>query len=250
MKCQFSECGQFLHIAALEGRQKPVSRRELRKQRRQHSSSEGQDTPQGKRPIRLFLLVSTYRLSNRKTTRSPPWLIHRVKVDLGDRSGFSVSKLPYTLTWTTNDLYVTASQEKLLVYRIKLFALALSDKQADNQALVLVPRNTIFLPSTARFREVRFFPAKGAVNARVLIGSEDPVPKSSKGQNDSPAEVIGLGGVLSPPIGVYLTDADLGGWIPSSDVAPIIEDVGIGRLDQKVERFDQHDDCDLEPYIF
>ena len=250
MKCQFSECGQFLHIAALEGRQNPVSRRELRKQRRQHSSSEGQDTPQGKPQIRLFLLVSTYRLSNRKTTRSPPWLIHRVKVDLGDRSDFSVSKLPYTLTWTTNDLYVTASQEKLLVYRIKLFALACSDKQVNKLALVLVPRNTIFLPSTARFREVRFFPAEGAVNARVLIGSEDPMPKSSKGQNDSPAEVIGLGGVLSPPIGVYLTDVDLGGWIPSSDVAPIIEDVGIGRLDQKVERFDRDDDCDLEPYIF
>ncbi|KAL1645188.1 hypothetical protein SLS58_003893 [Diplodia intermedia] len=62
--------------------------------------------------------------------------------------------------------------------------------------------------------------------------------------------VQGLGGRASMPVGVWLREKeDLGGWGRSACGVRLAENRGLGRLDDKVERFDVDDDCDLEPYI-
>ncbi|OJD36549.1 nacht domain protein [Diplodia corticola] len=149
------------------------------------------------------------------------------------------------------------------------------------------PREPIFLPATAAKRSVRFFPgtttaaAAAAAAARVLIGSETMAPArpltrgitNGGGSNDDEhveeagaaaaaaassepkfEGVQGLEGRASAPVGVYLTEGegeggDLGGWVASASGVRLPENRGLGRLDDKVERFDVDDDCDLEPYI-
>jgi hypothetical protein len=62
-----------------------------------------------------------------------------------------------------------------------------------------------------------------------------------------PNNVFGLKGRLSPPVGCYLDEKeDLGGWGKSEDISNIPEDLGIGKLDQRREKFDPDDDCDCE----
>lgn len=60
---------------------------------------------------------------------------------------------------------------------------------------ITVPKETIFLPPSARNRSVQFFPALEANgDSKVIIGP-------SYGQNSE------------PPIGALLQDKDLGGWV-------------------------------------
>ncbi|KAJ4500494.1 hypothetical protein C8R41DRAFT_426187 [Lentinula lateritia] len=95
VKCHFSNCGQYLFIAAFEGQRKPA---------------EKVDDAIG---IKVALLVLTYRLSESKTTRSPPRLIHRTRLDLGQKSSIAVSSFPFTLTWTSTNVYLTCSDNTL-----------------------------------------------------------------------------------------------------------------------------------------
>ncbi|CCM02990.1 uncharacterized protein FIBRA_05105 [Fibroporia radiculosa] len=242
MKCRFSACGRFLHIAALEGQQ-PVQKK-------------GTQNRQG---LDIAVLVSTYRLSSRKTSRSPPTLIHRVRVKLGNKESLSVTKLPYTVTWAANELYISCSDRLLRVHRVPLFKSAIED-QEDEDA-VLVPRKPIFLPETAMNRQVHYFPSRNegsdeASNAHVLIGSEIRKKESQPLEHDVEFSTIGrtfvgLQGEFSPPIGCYLDDeSDLGGWGKSYDSTEIPGQLGIGCLDRRLEKFDFDDDCDLEPYIY
>ena len=130
---------------------------------------------------------------------------------------------------------------------------------------VLIPQKVIFLPNTAQRRQVHFFPSEmGNLKARVIIGSERARGRRhdlvfSKGkfsgiEDDEIAcatdNVFGLHGTRCPPIGCYLDEADLGSWIKSDKLSEMPTDVGIGRLDRRLERFNPDDDCDLEAYIF
>ena len=251
MKCQFSPCGRYLHIASLEGQRKPVSG---------HKQKKGAPQP----PLNLALLVLTYRLSVSKTTRSPPSLIHLTRINLGTVESLSVSRLPFTLTWTPEELYLTCSDITLKVYRIRLFPISPDETTMPRGLGVLVPQKAIFLPNTARRREVYYFPpGAGNTDARVIIGSEararqaqstDAKDKFFGIQTEASLcatdDVFGLRGTLSLPIGCYLKEVDLGGWTKSNDLSEIPQDLGIGRLDRRLERFNPDDDCDLEPYIF
>ncbi|KAJ6623171.1 hypothetical protein B0H10DRAFT_825470 [Mycena sp. CBHHK59/15] len=250
MKCQFSPCGNYIHFASLEGQKRPVSRRQKK------------DIESDQPPVKLALLLSTYRLSTRKTSRSPPTLVRRVRLYLGSESALLVSKLPYTLTWTPTELYFTCSDRTLKVYRIPLFESA--KETSGKEPSVLMPRKLIFLPETAEKREVYYFPPENeSTTARVIISSEtrgrplrttnidDQFSKRRKNMLYLANYVFGFQRCLSPPMGCYLNEStDLGGWCKSYDRSKIPEDLGIGQLDRRLEKFDPEDDCDLEPYVF
>jgi hypothetical protein len=243
MKCHFSPCGRYIRIASLEGQLEPISK-----------SRRNAEQP----PLKTALLLSTYSLCGRKTTKSPPTLIHRTKIFLGsEASKLSVSNLPYTLSWTPEELYFTCSADRLKVYRIRLFNNPDSLDETWAEHSVLTPTKTVFLPQTASQREVYYFPpAEGSTVARIIVGSD----RSGQGAVDAqkndvsaclPEKVIGLKRRLSPPVVCYLDEKeDLGGWGKSEGISNIPEDLGIGKLDQRRERFDPDDDCDRECSLF
>jgi hypothetical protein len=253
MKCHFSPCGFYLHFASLEGQKKPGTSRKKK---------DGAERP----PVKLALLVSTYRLSSRKTTRSPPSLVHRARLYLGSESTLSVSKLPYTLTWTPRHLYFTRSDSTLKVSRISLFNIEKTSASLQiEEHPVLVPRKPIFLPESAGKRQVYYFPPTGeSPTSTVIVGSEtsgretqvtgveDQVPGSGLRNRDlivySIKQVFGQ---LSPPVGCYLhQETDLGGWSKSHERSALPDDLGIGQLDRRLEKFDPDDDCDREHICF
>jgi hypothetical protein len=98
IKFYFSSCGRFLHICALEARKNDAFERH---------KPEVKDLPAQDMPLRLLMQVSTHRLSVRKTARCAPHLIFRKQVDLGAANSIPISRLPYTLTWTNEWLYIT-----------------------------------------------------------------------------------------------------------------------------------------------
>ncbi|KAL2835297.1 hypothetical protein BDW59DRAFT_177241 [Aspergillus cavernicola] len=270
-KCHFSQCGKYLHIAILEARMKPP------KDRKRDKTSSNTSKTNRKIPLQLSLFVTTHRLSMRKTTRAPPTQIYRTKIELGFFHSLPVSQLPFSLTWTSSELYFTQSKTALTVFKIKLFP------PLDGEEPVLVPREKIFLPATAATREVRFFHSdpepsttngdnnkdkhKGTMHvlmgseirsSRVLLGEGNPVAHSDEGgfKVEGTAwipqieAVRGVEGSVSMPAGLYLSSAeDFGGWVRSADIVDVPADSGVGQLDLKVERFDIEEDCDLEPYI-
>ncbi|KAK0473016.1 hypothetical protein EDD18DRAFT_1404613 [Armillaria luteobubalina] len=231
MKCRFSLCGQYLHVACLEAQRRP-------RHKEDRSSA------------RLALMVSTYRLCLKKTCRSPPTLIHRAKVVLGSTDFISVSNLPYTLTWTRTELYFTCSDVQLKVYRVSLFN-PNQGISGDSVPSVLVPEEALFLPETAENRKVYFFPSDNDHSpSRVIIGSDVRPAKERAEDEERDIEIyyghrFGVkGSALSPPIGCYLQKADLGDWVESKDRSKLPEDQGIGRFDRLLEKFNPEDDCD------
>ncbi|KAF8522855.1 hypothetical protein JB92DRAFT_2886428 [Gautieria morchelliformis] len=244
MKCHFSSCELYLHMASLEVQRKPVSTSQRNAERD---------------PLKIALLVSTYRICGHKTTKSPPTLIHRVKVHMGFAKSLPVSELPYTLTWMPTELYFTCSSEVLRVYRIRLFKNPDRLDKTWGEYDVLMPKRTIFLPGTASQRKVYYFPpAVGSTQARVIIGSEvraydvEMDENLFGGQHDNnprcvPKKVDAPGVDLSPPIGCYLDETDdFGGWGNSHNCLDIPEALGIGKLDRRREKFDYDDDCDCK----
>ncbi|KAJ3892676.1 hypothetical protein GG344DRAFT_44866 [Lentinula edodes] len=237
VKCHFSNCGQYLFIAAFEGQRKPAKKME---------DAIG---------IKVALLVLTYRLSESKTTRSPPRLIHRTRLDLGQKSSIAVSSFPFTLTWTSTNVYLTCSDNTLKVFRIDLFS---STAEVQKTCpTVAVPQKAIILPSTATKRKVHYMPPTPTdLKAKILIESEARV----KGDFEVKTElhlgyehhrgggVFGMEGApvpISPPIGCFVDeDQDLGCWGPWKDLADVPDDFGIGHLDRRLEKFDFDDDCD------
>ncbi|KAK0504200.1 hypothetical protein EDD18DRAFT_1132392 [Armillaria luteobubalina] len=238
MKCHFSLCGQYLYVACLEGQSKH--------RRRKDSNF-----------VRLALMVFTYRLCGKKTSRSPPTLIHRARIFLGTESCISVSNLPYTLTWTPKDLYFTCSKTELKVYRVYLFNPNKGNPDGSVPSVV-VPKEVLVLPDTTQRRKVYFFPPDDDRHpSRVIVGSEI-MPKGEQDEDEESGstahygrDCFGLNGsVLSPPIGCYLHKTDLGDWVESQNRSKIPKDQGIGKLDRLLEKFNPQDDCDLEPYLF
>ncbi|PBK97442.1 hypothetical protein ARMGADRAFT_1075928 [Armillaria gallica] len=232
MKCRFSPCGQYLHVACLEAQRQPEEHKEDRSS------------------VRLALMVSTYRLCVKKTCRSPPTLIHRAKVALGSETSISISNLPYTLTWTRTELYFTCNDVQLKVYRVSLFNpnQGISDERVPP---VLVPAEALFLPETARNRKVYFFPSDDDQSpSKVIVGSDvRPAEERAKDEEHdievSSGHRFGLkGSALSPPVGCYLRKADLGDWVESKDRSKIPEDQGVGQFDCLLEKFNPEDDYD------
>jgi hypothetical protein len=241
MKCQFSACGRFLHIVALEGQQ-PTKKK--------HSAEQ--------KTIGIAVLVSTYRLSRTKTSRSPPTLVHRLRVKLGSTESLSVTKLPYTVTWTPKDVYVTRSDVVLRAHRIPLFKQEKGVQESED--IVLMPRKPVFLPESALNRQVHYFPSKsssdgcGEPTGRIIISSETRKQIKEAQELEYGVEFgtigrtfVGQQGEFSPAIGCHVNeDVDLGGWGKSYDTTEIPGQLGIGCLDRRLERFNPDDDCDCK----
>ncbi|KAL5043901.1 hypothetical protein BDW71DRAFT_209886 [Aspergillus fruticulosus] len=275
-KGHFSPCGKYLHIAILEARRKPPKEK---KSKRKDPSPKPDLIP-----LELSLFVTTHRLSSRKTTRAPPTQIYRTKIELGHFHSLPVSQLPFALTWTPSQLYFTVGRKELTVFKIKLFPPRDGEESEDP---VLVPRESVFLPATAKTREVRFFPSspdstlsdneskcehEGSMHvligsqirsSRVLLGEGPSTSNPDSAHNEEGGfqvegtawipqseAVRGVEGSVSMPVGFYIpSEKDFGGWIRSDDIVDVPADRGVGQLDSKVERFDVEEDCDLEPYI-
>lgn len=231
MKVHFSSCGQYLHIAALEGQPDVVDERR-RSSRRSRPEQ-----------LRIDLLLSTYRLSSHKTARSPPSLVHRVKVSLGKHTRLNVLQLPFTFTWTASNLFVTQRATKLSVLRISLYRTANLYAPTVPEHHVFRPKDMISLFDTAASRDTHFIPSNSGTHATVVAGSESRV-----GDNALPKEAskaTSTRGMLSPPIGWLLTDEDLGGWERSEEI-PVPKGHGVSKLYQRRDKFYFIEGCDGE----
>jgi hypothetical protein len=190
-----------------------------------------------------------------------------MKLALGQTTRLHVSKMPFTLTWTSKDLYFSCSGKSLQVYRIPLFSTAEEKAEEDLQP-VWTPRKPFFLPYSASNRAVYYFPptenksGKEQLPARILIRSDFTALKDIE-PNEAEEEYdvllvkrfnecsVRRRGEFQPPIGCYVDeDTNLGGWVDSHARANILQDRGVGRLDPRmpVEHFNPDDDCDCECY--
>ncbi|KAF7958092.1 hypothetical protein EAE96_003659 [Botrytis aclada] len=189
VKTRFSSCGVFIDFATIEGR-----------------------LVENEPKMRLSLQVSTHHLSSHKTARSPPRLTFNINVPLGESSSMSVSRLPYTLTWTDKELFFVTRGEELNLIRIPLFKGA-----DDNTVPVCYTQNPTYLPRSAESRNVYYFPpsaskckekdkAKGKEEVgKIIIGSHSSIP--------SQGLIVPKRSMIQPPFGVLVKeDADLGGW--------------------------------------
>ena len=232
VKPHFSSNGEYLHFAALEVQNVEKS-----------ATSDAKEPAQ----VLITLQVSTHRLSNRKTESSPPHLIFRTNISLGKMESVSVSTLPYTLTWTDQNLYFVKRDIKLNVIRIPLFRPA----KTGSQSVVCYARNDVHLPRTAAMRDVHYFPPSQEGVKRgmaglgtVIIGSYSSLPAQG---------MLVPRHAVSSPIGVYVSEQDdLGGWICKADVTTDTKqrhnNAG-GRLQGKFEQFDLKEDCDIVPFL-
>ena len=256
MKCRFSSCGRFLHVASLEAR-KSLNKRPSRNK-----------VDAAKNPFVLSVFVSTHRLSERKTTRSPPTLIHSTKVALGSYHEFSVNRLPVTLTWTDTEVYVMLSSSRLIVYKVSLFR-----PSGPLSHSVLVPKLPIFLPNSAQARQVTYIPpATQKDESDDNSGVKDSAAKDrraiifigSQSSTTSPSRQIVLDSTFTyphldefkvvprdcAPTGLFVDEEkDLGGWGVSVAEVPVnMYGHRGGQLTRKMEQFDAEDDCDVEQY--
>ncbi|EQB48610.1 hypothetical protein CGLO_12147 [Colletotrichum gloeosporioides Cg-14] len=259
---RFSPCGSFVHIASVEGRllDKTLSA----------------STPSGgngakKSEIVLSLFLTTHRLSSRKSTHSPPRLIHKVKLTLGQFTGFSLTKLPFTFVWTSDNLYFTVTGTRLNVFRVALFRLP----NSMSHSIVTTPKLPVMLPLSASGRQVFYLPpdiVEGTESIRgrglVLIGSYAALYHRAQLHHRSVrAELQGMGSVAnkelldyaSPAVGFYVDEGkDLGGWAELDADEKGGDELGVtasadggerfrdGKLTRKVETFNWQDDIDME----
>ncbi|KAH8724358.1 hypothetical protein GQ44DRAFT_750370 [Phaeosphaeriaceae sp. PMI808] len=241
IKAHFSRAGDYIHFAALEAQ-----------------TVEAKDEG-GKGSLALTLQVSTHRISVRKTTRSPPRLVHRNTVALGSVTSLNVSGLPYSLHWTDQNLFLTTRARKLNVVKIPLF----SDAKSDNSTVCHIQKE-VYLPRTTDSRTLHFFPRAASEfvpsslcsnfndhidentnMARIIIGSHSPIPNRN---------ILVPAYQISPPIGILLhNEKDLGGWKclanTSGDDAGQSLNNARGRLQGRFETFDRTEDCDIIPFL-
>lgn len=247
MKVHFSPCSKYLHVASLEAQQMKQSRSEMKN---------------GTKPgLALSAFISTHRLSTRKTTRSPPTLIHRVKVILGSTTSLCPTRMPFEVTWAEREVYLSSSSElnQLMLLRVEMFPPAKETADPEYNA-VSVPKLPTLLPESARSRSVHYYPPQSnTTHALILMGSWACQPDTDHDENktrpeDAPNEydtIQGLPETVSPPIGFYVdVEKDLGGWGASNAEEQIDKDKDKGQLKQKMEIFSAEDDCDIEHYFF
>lgn len=219
------------------------------------TTKDDSDTTEAPKIVSLYIIVATYQLSNRKTSRSPPAIIYHKKLFLGDCTSDSLSRSPVTLTWTPEFLYVTSSRNQLHVYRISLFR-----DEIDRAQEVLAPSLPIYLPDSARIRDVRYFPPNSPLypnRGTITISSRSPAQEVATEWVVAGAEEAceNQGGrtltSICPPIGLFVDeDKDLGGWQKTEDVVEVVEEgFGDGNLNRRLE-FQAADDCIFESFLF
>ena len=264
MKCHFSPCSKYLHIASLEAQTMKQSKSDLK---------------EGTKPrLALSTFITTHRLSTRKTTRSPTTLIHRVKVNLGITTSLSPTRMPVEVTWAENEVYLSTSSDTnhLTLLRVNLFPPAKDVTPSEHDA-VSIPKLPILLPESAHSRSVHYYPPQtNSTRALIIIGSwagkseldtdvdkskpapdaksdtdvdkSKPAPDAAPNERDTDQD---LPETVSPPMGFYIdVQKDLGGWRASDKEEAIEKDKDKGQLKQKMDIFAADDDCCIEHYFF
>ncbi|KAK3898989.1 hypothetical protein C8A05DRAFT_37409 [Staphylotrichum tortipilum] len=230
----FSPCGNYLRAATITAQaEKRAASRKPTTPRQSHGGD------RAKPKVCAMLHVLVMQLSSRRPTRSPPKLVSSRSLALGPCARPTVQQFPFTFTWCPGDLYVTMSDTCLRVYRVGLPApqepreAAVPSTNAnlptgEPRLVVTVPRETIYLPRSSQNRTVQFFPPRRpGTKSTVIIG-----PRHSRHP--------------TPPVGVYLTDRDLGGWIPVAEEA--VPSAPRPALGGQLEDFVEEQDCDLIPF--
>lgn len=270
MKPCFSPCGGFLHIASVEsslagGPRTAASERASKPKRKRDTQTKAESRD----ILVLSMFLTTHRLSTRKTTWSPPRLIHKVAIVLGTFSGLSLARLPFTFTWTPSQLYFTVSSRKPKVFRLPLF-------RSTPEPQVSVLRLPIPLPRSSSNREVHYLPPSsgGPKHGVVLMGSywrfRDHVElvwsaadQRAGGEQDMGEREDYDRHVFKydcPAVGFYADEEnDFGGWVEMAQSgggetagvadlgsAAVSSRMESGRLRRKAEVLDQDDDLDLE----
>ncbi|KAK8852333.1 vegetative incompatibility protein HET-E-1 [Apiospora arundinis] len=225
----FSPCGGFLRVSTIDAVTSPPQR----------TSTDGKIQPKPRLCITLHVMI--LQLSSTAPSHSLPKMVASTSVDLGCSAKTLVSTLPFAFTWTPSYLYVTMSDSTLRVFRVALDEWKHVDQSQDPETpgaaptagirrlQVTVPKETIFLPRSARTCSVQFFPAAGAGGkSKVIIGPR-------YGRNPG------------PPIGALLPDVELGGWVlpEKKEGGRRADSMSQKRLEGQLEEFDQEEDCDL-----
>ncbi|EFQ26905.1 hypothetical protein CGRA01v4_07896 [Colletotrichum graminicola] len=258
VQCHFSECGMYLHMASFEGIKMRYTDGEVR--------------------LGFKILVTTHRLSRRKTARSPPHLIYRTSVnlvsDLAEGEKLDVMNLPFSLSWAKDHLFVTEKSLRLLVHRLPLFRdVEKKDVTQFAPRGVLYNLGDIFLPTSSLTRKIHFFASedlpkpedsaqskikssrkkKSAERSRdkyvahVLLGSlnETSGPQSAEGASND------FSYARTAPQGFHLTQEQLGDW--DGEQSHVLKQRSQtwrgGELMAKLEKFDMSEDCDIVPYL-
>lgn len=125
-----------------------------------------------------------------------------------------------------------------------------------------MPQKLVILPGTASRRKVHYFPPVSQDSeATIFIKSEARVRGDYNVTSDLDVEykhnrgggVFGMEGApvpISPPVGCFVDEEkDLGGWGPWKELTEVPDDLGIGHLDRRLEKFDFDDDCDCMFFI-
>ncbi|KIL83583.1 hypothetical protein FAVG1_13203 [Fusarium avenaceum] len=238
----FSPCGTILRMAVIDAVAEKV-----KTANRTRNAAKSQ--------LCLNLHVLLLRLSSSQPARSLPKLLGTVSCRLDSSCARAfVSTIPFAFTWSSSDLYLTISDSYLHVYRIsfpiinpelsttqlgKQGSKAPLDKDQQGKKVrtgfkILVLQQMVLLPHSSRHRSVQFFPApadESESKAKVVIGPR-------------------YGRHPTPPIGVYLSEKDVGGWVDlteKEDDAGRVNESRKKLADQFEEGWDS-DDCIIIPY--
>ena len=139
-----------------------------------------------------------------------------------------MQRIPFTVTWRESELYIAAAAENFRIFKVLL---PVHESTASEEVGVLTPAIPVILPQSAQGRTVRLFPYWNESDTHfLLLGSR---------RSES----------VAPPIGVYLREKKLGGWVEVNPQA-MHEDGGnlSMRCHDFFEPFDAEDDCDLIPF--
>lgn len=240
----FSPTGDYLHVGSVEA------------QRRKSISGSHTKSSLREKHYDLTFYVTTMQLSKANPAKGRPTVLSRQCHALGKWASPFISILPYSWTWTPTAVYFTMTGFKLRVYRVPLPSpkdgLAESQTTAEafccSPALITTPRETIFLPRSARERSVQFFPGPepSSISLRgALMEADSGVRNSSNA-----TLIIGprYGPKASPPIGVYLGERDLGPWVNVHDKeGEEMMRPPKRRFTGAFEEFED-DDCDIIPF--
>lgn len=243
MNLSFSPCGSILRVAIIDvvaEKQKPLDK----------SATTAARSKAQKPRLAVNLHVLLLRLSSTQAVRHPPKLFATASYQLRHSCAEAFRRvLPFAFVWGANDLYLTVSDSYLHLYRVVLpevesqrvtvateqvqegkTAGAGAAKKIEPKFSILVPREMILLPRSAHNRSVQFFPARGgSAKATVIIG-----PRHCRNP--------------TPPIGVYLTERDLKGWVEYSAASEGGTRGPQKRLEGQFEEPWEETDCILIPF--
>lgn len=145
------------------------------------AKKDGKEKPKEERP-KYEVIVSTYRLSETKTTRVPPILIGRVQKNVAE-----LGVLP-TVSWNGSHVYVSLAKKSVCqIYRVDLGYPSASKSKRSKQGEMTMQRLTIHLPEWVAGRELRYLPNGDSTDdGKLIVAAElTKIPPYKPAQKDS-----------------------------------------------------------------